>query len=622
MSCPGTPTGDRDIFVHDRDTGDTVRVSVATGGAEADGPFGSRDPEISGDGRFVVFESDATNLVARDTNNATDVFLHDRVAGRTTRISVSSANAQPGSFSGTVAVSADGRIVAFGSNAANLATGDTNQQPDVFVRDTRMFLVQRISLSDGGAELPRPTTGRPSMSANGRLVAFTTDAATVVPGDTNGRSDVFVRDRIAATTVRVSVATGGVEGGGGSSNPAVSGNGQVVAFESMASGLVPNDTNQRPDVFVHDRLSTVTTRVSVASNGAQARGSSRFPAISADGRIVAFASEAQTLVAGDTNQHWDVFVHDRTTLSTIRVSVASGGPQASGDPVASPPSVSGDGSLVAFASTAPDLVTGDTNNRSDIFIHDLITSTTTRVDLPAGRIGGANYAAVRDPRLSSDGRYVAFAADRRSSWPYGTGSGRDVLIHDRANGLTRLVSGGGAADLPALDADGRHVSFDRAASSLFTVTARGAFVHDRQDSSTSLASVGEEAPANGSSAATDLSADGRVVAFRSMANTLVPGDTNGRDEDMFVRVTTPVVRDVSVRSGPAAGGTALAILGEGFAAGTSVTIGGVAATPVTVVDATRIEVTAPPHAAGLVDIVVQVPGFGAERLAYAFTYQP
>ena len=595
-------------------------MSVATGGAEANGPYGSRDPEISGDGRFVVFESDATNLVAGDNNNVSDVFMHDRVAGRTTRVSVSSANAQPASFSSTTAVSADGRIVAFGSNAANLADGDTNQQHDVFVRDTRMFLRQRISLSAGGAQLPRPATGRPSVSANGRLVAFTTDAATVVPGDTNGQSDVFVRDRIAATTVRVSVATGGVEGGGGSSNPAVSSDGRVVAFESPASGLAPGDTNQRPDIFVHDLMSNVTTRVSVTSNGGQARGSSRFPAISADGRIVAFASDAENLVPDDTNQRWDVFVHDRTTLRTVRVSVVSGGQEASGDPVASPPSVSGDGGLVAFASTAPDLVTGDTNNQPDVFIHDIITSTTIRVNLP-GRIRGATDAALRDPRLSRDGRYVTFAADRRSPWLFGVRRGRDVLIHDRATGATRLVDGGGLADLPALDADGRHVSFDRAASSLFMTTARGAFVHDRQGPSTSLASVGEEAPANGSSAATDLSADGRLVAFRSAARTLVPGDTNGR-EDMFVRVTTPVVRDVSVRSGLAAGGTALAILGEGFATGTSVTIGGVTATSVTVVDATRLEVTTPPHAQGLVDIVVAVPGFDAERLAYAFTYQP
>ena len=314
-------------------------------------------------------------------------------------------------------------------------------------------------------------------------------------------------------------------------------------------------------------------------------------------------------------------MHDRTMLRTVRVSVASGGQPASGDPVASPPSVSGDGRLVAFASTAPDLVTGDTNNRPDIFIHDLITSTTTRVNLP-GPIRGGTYVAVRDPRLSSDGRYVAFAADRQSSWwLFGLGARRDVLIHDRATGGTRLIDDGGLADMPALDADGRHVSFDRAASSLFTVNARGAFVHDRQGPSTSLASVGGEAPASGLSAATDVSADGRLVAFRSAARTLVPGDTNGC-EDMFVRVTTPVVRDVSVRSGPAAGGTTLAILGEGFATGTSVAIGGVAAASVTVVNATRLEVATPPHTEGLVDIVVEVPGFDAERLAYAFRYQP
>ena len=572
----------------------------------------------------MVFESDATNLVAGDTNNVSDVFMHDRVAGRTTRVSVSSANAQPASFSSTAAVSADGRIVAFGSNAANLADGDTNQQHDVFVRDTRMFLRQRISLAAGGAQLPRPATGRPSVSANGRLVAFTTDAATVVPGDTNGQSDVFVRDRIAANTVRVSVATGGVEGGGGSSNPAVSGDGRVVAFESLASGLAPGDTNQRPDVFVHELMSNVTTSVSVASNGGQARGSSRFPAISADGRIVAFASDAQNLVPGDTNQQLGR-VRARSHHASYRPGQRrqrwAGGVGQSGGVAAV-----GQRGWQAGGLRLNGARPGHRRHQQPVrhlhprhhHVHDYPRESSRpgqhrRRDLH----GSARPAAEQRRPLRDVRRRSAVVA----AVVFGVGTRARRADPRSRHGTTRLVNGGGLADLPALDADGRHVSFDRAASSLFTVNARGAFVHDREGPSTSLASVGEEAPANGSSAATDLSADGRLVAFRSASRTLVPGDTNGR-EDMFVRVTRPVVRDVSVRSGPAAGGTTLAILGEGFATGTSVTIGGVTTTSVTVVDATRLEVTTPPHAQGLVDIVVEVPGFDAERLAYAFTYQP
>ncbi len=617
--------GDRDVFVHDRVTGDTVRVSVATGGAEADGPFGSRGPSISRDGRYVVFESDAANLVAGDTNGVSDVFLHDRATGRTSRVSLSSLNAQTATpsgaspiSSGIAALSADGRVVAFSSTAATLVGGDTNQLRDVFVRDTRMFVRGLVSITESGDQIAQPATGRPAVSGNGRVMAFTTDAPGVVASDLNGRADVFVHDVNDNSVSRASVADGGLEGGGGSS-PALNDDGSIVAFESSGTAFV-HDTNQRPDVFVHDRGSMRTTRVSVSSTGAEAAGTSRFPALSATGQVVAFVSDAPNLVSGDTNQRWDVFVHDRGSRRTARVSVASGGRQAAGDPAPSPPSISADGTRVAFASTAPDLARGDTNGESDIFVHDLTTRRTIRIDLRATM--GARFVQPRDPAISGDGRHVAFSADRQSAWAFGLPGGRDILVADLTTGQIRVVTAaGGVADLPAVDGSGRHVAYDRAPASWVTVPPRNAFVHDRAAGATSQASVGDQIGASGSSVAAAISADGRVLVYRSTGAALVPNDVNGV-ADVFVRVTSPVVSDVSPRVGPAAGGTTLQITGAGFTAGTTVTIGGVPASAVVVVDGTRLDVVTPPLAAGLVDILVAVPGFDPERLAYAFTAQP
>jgi Tol biopolymer transport system component len=619
--------GDRDVFVHDRVTTNTSRVSVATGGAEANGPFGSRAPAISSDGRFIAFASDATDLVAADTNGASDVFVHDQVTGRTIRVSLSPANAEPTApsgappiASGLAAISADGRIVAFSSTAANLAPGDGNQLGDVFVRDTRMFLRGRISLTDHGGQIARPVTGRPALSRDGWVAAFTTDAPGIVATDINGRDDVFVHDVNAADISRASVASGGLEGGGGSGSPAVNEDGRLVAFESPGTAFVANDTNGRPDVFVHDRGSQRTSRVSVASGGGQAAGTSRFPALSADGRVVAFVSDAPNLVSGDTNLRWDVFVHDRVTTRTTRVSVASGGRQAAGDPAPSPPALSADGTRVAFASTAPDLVRNDTNGDADIFVHDVATRRTSRLDLRA--VLGGRFARPRDPALSGDGRFVAFAADRTSAWAFGLPAGRDILVADLTSGQIRVVTGaGGVADRPALDGTGRHVAYERAPASWVTVPARNVFVHDRVAGTTSVASLGDQSGASGSSMAAAISGDGRVVVYRSSGAALVPNDTNGVD-DVFVRVVTPVISDVAPRTGPAAGGTTLQITGAGFDAGTTVTIGGVAAASVMVVDGTRLDIVTPPLPAGQLDIVVVVPGFDAERLAYAFTVQP
>ena len=283
----------------------TERVSVGSGGVQGNAESG--DPSISADGRFVAFVSSASNLVPGDTNRRADVFVRDRRTGTTRRVSLGAGGAQGNGDSSEPALSANGRFVAFYSEARNLVPGDTNGQADVFVRDRRTGTTRRVSLGSGGSQ-SNGASVQPALSADGRFVAFISDATNLVPGDTNGLTDVFVRDRQTGTTRRVSVGPGGVQSDGNSQFPALSADGRFVAFWSQATNLVPTDTNGTADVFVRDRQKGTTRRVSLGPGGAQGNDSSYDPAVSADGRFVAFSSDASNLVPGDTNGFTDVFV--------------------------------------------------------------------------------------------------------------------------------------------------------------------------------------------------------------------------------------------------------------------------------------------------------------------------
>ncbi len=300
-------------------------------GASADGSqFGdpsSGDPSISADGRFIVFRSGATNLVPGDTNGAIDVFVRDRRNGTTERVSVDSGEAQANDgVSSQPSVSADGRFVAFASSATNLAPdeSDTNDSTDVFVRDRQAGTTERVSVDSGEAQADGASFD-PSISADGRFVAFSSDATNLAPDDS---TDVFVRDRRDGTTELVSVDSG--EAGDPdafSFQPSISADGRFVAFASESSLFVPGDTNDSTDVFVRDRRDGTTERVNVGSDEDQANSSSFEPSISADGGSVAFRSGATNLVPGDTNNTDDVFVRDRRHGTTERVSVDSNGVQ-------------------------------------------------------------------------------------------------------------------------------------------------------------------------------------------------------------------------------------------------------------------------------------------------------
>ncbi len=292
------------IYVLDVRSGLSELISISSAGVAGNGP--SIHGSISADGRFVAFASEANNLVPGDTNGAADVFVHDRDTGITERVSVSSAGIQAtGGNSGYhCSISADGYIVAFGSFADNLVANDTNDSLDILVHDRRHGTTERVSVSSSGEQ----ANGYSyilveSISADGQRVVFASEASNLVPGDTNEFGDIFVRDRAAQTTRRVNVATDGAQARGvsGLNLPSISANGRYVAFATDASNLVPGDGNREMDIFVHDLQTRITTRVSEAGGNIYDSGS-----FSADGRTLAFSSYAN-LVTGDTNETQDIF---------------------------------------------------------------------------------------------------------------------------------------------------------------------------------------------------------------------------------------------------------------------------------------------------------------------------
>jgi Tol biopolymer transport system component len=371
----GDTNGAVDVLVRDRLTGTTERASIGSGGAQGDDY--SFDPSLSADGRFVAFYSRAATLVPGDTNGWEDVFVRDRLAGTTERVSVGGDGAEGDGFSGYPALSADGRFVAFASGATNLVAGDTNGpfRWDVFVRDRQAGTTERVSVSGAGVQADDTSLGA-ALSADGRFVAFTSHASNLVPGDTNGAQDVFVRDRQAGTTERVDVSGAGAQAQGGVSLSAVdmSADGRFVAFASASGDLVPGDANATSDVFVRDRATGTTERVSVGTTGPEGDGGSATFALSAGGRFVAFESAASNLVPGDTNAAADIFLRDRLSATTERVSVGSGGeqlvPGAGGGPAAWAPAVTPDGRFIAFSSSGSDLVPGDDDGSVNVFLRD------------------------------------------------------------------------------------------------------------------------------------------------------------------------------------------------------------------------------------------------------------
>jgi Tol biopolymer transport system component len=381
--------------------GTTSRVSVSSTGVQADGQ--SDQPALSADGRYVAFASDATNLVLGDTNGCRDVFVRDRTTGVTTRVSVASDGAQANGHSYLPALSADGRYVAFVSGASNL-DGGTSGYWDVFVHDRVTGQTSRVSVSSSGIGSDSISRA-PSISADGRYVAFLSEATTLVPDDTNAKMDVFVRDRLLGQTSRVSVSNSGAQGDGHCWSTSISADGRYVAFISDAGNLVPGDQNSATDAFRHDRLTGRTILVSVYDDGGQISMATRFCSMTSDGRYI-LSYFVDTI--GNPNSS----VRDCALGKTCYC------------PTGHCSTISGNGRYIVYSARGW--------NWNVTYVYDRVANVERRVDVATnGRVATDRTSWSGDsPAITADGRFVAFGSGATDLVSGDTNAAADIFVHD------------------------------------------------------------------------------------------------------------------------------------------------------------------------------------------------
>lgn len=554
------------LFLFSRDSGSTLLVNQAAGspGTPGNGPIS--DAALSADGRFVAFRSEATDLVAGavDTNGVMDVFLYDRLGGGITLLSHASGSSTTaaGGAAATPRISADGAFVAFADLGTDLVAGvaDLNGQQDVFLHNRAAGTNALVSRRDPDIqqETPNGASAAEGLSADGRFVVFTSQAVDVMPGvsDPNGAgTDVFLWDRDTGERALVSRSASAptTTANGPSSRPVISADGRWITFQSTATDLVAgqSDANGSDDVFLWDRLTGDLRLVSGSGGSATlaAGGLSEQPAISADGRWIAFLSSAGDLIDGQvtTVAGRDAFLWDRDTAATLLVS-RSGGSAAQGAS-ASAVALSADGSSVGFLSTGTGIVPGqvDTAGTPDVFLFTRTTGGIELVSHASASTTMAGNASSGSVVLSADGSRVAFtsnATDIVAGQDEGN-SGADVFLWTRGTGASLLVSRragtitatpDGSSAQPSLSADGRLVAFESVATNVVTgqvdrngwdvfTGAQDIFLFDVATGSMTLVSH-QHGVSNvtGSMASRDpvISADGLAVAFRSFAHDLLP----------------------------------------------------------------------------------------------------
>ncbi|MFK5984834.1 MAG: hypothetical protein QM479_05365 [Pseudomonadota bacterium] len=495
----GDTNSNGDIIVVNNSTiTQPVRVNLNTDGSQANAY--SYYPDLSTDGRHISFASEATNLVNNDNNNTTDAFVHDKNTGITTRVSVDSNGAETNQQSGLIRISgngqdiaylsadspsfnhsdafvyssgqkirvhnntqgnypqtspshsitsnsssADGRYIVFSSNAFNLLASNMNEGTNIFLRDTLTNTTKLINSATDGSKADNHSS-HSSISSDGRYILFESDATNLVANDTNNTRDIFRYDTNTQEIIRVSMATGGViESNGNSENPSMSSDGRYIIFKSVASNLVANDTNGSPvkDVFVYDTVTKNTNRVSVNSNGDQGTGgkSNNFiygdsPSVSLNGDIFVFSSRYTNLVNNDNNNVSDIFIHIKSTGETRRISVDANGGEAnnvSGYPIISP-----DANYITFQSDASNLVSSDTNSTSDIFLLNRTTGLITRVSVDSNGLqaNGSSFS----PSISDDGQFISFTSYASNLVANDTDYDQDIFVHNIQTGETRLMS--------------------------------------------------------------------------------------------------------------------------------------------------------------------------------------
>ena len=415
-------------------TSATWRASVSSSSQQGNGASDDYRPAISDDGRYVVFASRATNLVAGDTNGRYDVFVRDLATHVTSRISITSTGGQSNGDSFKPSITPDGSEIVFYSTATNLVPGDTNGEFDCFLwRRSAPNTIRRVSVSSSGQQGTGGSVGShdPTISADGNWVAWESEATNLVPNDTNQSQDAFLRNLTTGVTTRENLGPGGIQALGGTvgtHDPHMSSDGRWMVFYSDQTNLVLNDTNHHRDEFLRDTVNGVTRRISLTPSGGQSNGESYEPWISDDGRYVTFASGASNLVSGDSNGKGDIFLAD-VSLSPPKITRASvSSSEAQGNGSSNVPAVAPDGHYVCFLSFASNLVSGDTNAHADMFVRDIVAGVTRVASVSSsGHLanGDSSGCAVG----SAGGTYVAFKSVATNLVPGDTNGVADVFRH-------------------------------------------------------------------------------------------------------------------------------------------------------------------------------------------------
>jgi VCBS repeat-containing protein len=476
---PNDANGSTDAFVYDASTNTTTIVAEADPAAPASlsgsGSSSITANAVSADGRYVVFTSFAGNLVTNDSNKTQDVFLRDRTTGSTTLVSRTSTGSSGNAASGSPVISSDGRYIVFTSNASDLVVGDNNST-DTFLYERSTgttTLISRTSTAFTGVNF----FYQPAISSDGRYVAFTSTASNLVANDNNNTDDVFFWDRQTGNLTLISHTSTGNTGDKYARQPTMSSDGRYVAFSSLASNLVAGDSNNVEDIFVWDRQTDHITLVSHTSTGSSGSSNSSKPVMSGDGNYITFVSNASNLVTGDSNSAADIFLWERQTGNVTLVSRTSTGN--SGNSSSTAPVISHDGRYVAFASEASNLTAGDSNFTTDVYVYDRQTNTVKLISHTNTGSSGNSYATA--PVMSADGQYIVFSsgASNLASSDINGGSA-DVFLWDRQTDRVSLVSrtntgtsGNGASSNTVLSSDGTYLVFSSGASNLVTGDLNG-----------------------------------------------------------------------------------------------------------------------------------------------------
>jgi Tol biopolymer transport system component len=519
----GDDNGKRDLFLRGTQRGDPVlRIDARYSTSH----LFPTDSSISDDGRYVVFDSELDDLVPNDTNGVTDVFIYDKNDGSISRLNV-------GGVEGTLAkfgshISGDGNYITY-------LSGATPAQQRVYRYNRVDDSVEEISLNSAGETL-NDENREAQMSFNGDLIVFATRATNVTPFDTNEKLDIVIRDRnnnstdiISGHTPRSNDSSGDIV--------SLSADGRYVAFSSKATNLVPNDTNGKKDIFVRDTKNDTIKRVSFAIDGTQSRYDSTNPSISADGRYVTFESASDDLTTGGYHRI-DILLYDCQTGITTLISNQSN--HGDNSEHSQSPSISANGKYVVFK-TLGALVSKDSNDKVDIYLRNLDTGVTELVSVASDDSLGDNLSTFAS--ISGDGRYVVFES-YATNFSSNASSGRyaNIFIRDRQSGVTTLVSSAydgseanGNSKIPSISEDGNFVVFESTATNLLSTTDTNdktdIFLYNRLTNTlkrvTNAIDGGESNKHSYLAYSLTISKDGRYIVFRSGASNLVANDTNG-----------------------------------------------------------------------------------------------